>query len=386
MADFTDQILFTQARIMTRAADDRTPLLTLAKKRALDPSIFDEYPPFLWQSEISSDRMDAYFTVMDPETTLSNFAADAGDGVAVLIGHDSRQAPTGYSLSGELIEGKVTRVLSDAYALTDEATSPIINKVRAGVIRDVSVGFSTRGAQCLCSICNRDMWRDYKCWHIPGFRYKRTDNVEDAVTDPNGVLATGRIVNAHLSEYSLVYDGATPGAAILQAQRSAEAGRLSIEQARLFEQRYHIPLPGKRIAAPGVTLSKGVTMDEQELQRMLEAAGVPTDLTGLARINWLITDRAKLVGQAADGVTYRTDLVNGAIAEAVRAFGADAGEKKRAMLERADLADIKELTESWRAIGDSKLPGGRATTDESGAPAGEAFVWKKVSVGGLSRS
>jgi hypothetical protein len=84
-------------------------------------------------------------------------------------------------------------VLSDAYALTDPASSPIINKVRAGVIRDVSVGFSTRGAQCVCSICLRDMWRDYKCWHIPGMRYKRTDNVEDAVTDPNGVLATGRL-------------------------------------------------------------------------------------------------------------------------------------------------------------------------------------------------
>jgi hypothetical protein len=105
MADLDDMVLFTQAQIVVRAADS-APLLSLAKKRALDASIFDEFPPFLWQSEISSDRLDAYFTVMDPETTLANFAADAETGVAVLVGHDSRQAPTGYSLTGSLEPAK----------------------------------------------------------------------------------------------------------------------------------------------------------------------------------------------------------------------------------------------------------------------------------------
>jgi hypothetical protein len=384
MADLDDMVLFTQAQIVVRAADS-APLLSLAKKRALDASIFDEFPPFLWQSEISSDRLDAYFTIMDPETTLANFAADAETGVAVLVGHDSRQAPTGYSLTGSLDAGKVTRVLSDAYALTDPASSPIINKVRAGVIRDVSVGFSTRGAQCVCSICLRDMWRDYKCWHIPGMRYKRTDNVEDAVTDPNGVLATGRIVGAHLSEYSLVYDGATPGAAVLQAQRSAAAGMLTSEQVRHIERQFHTNLPDKRISAPGITLSKGAAMDEQELQRVLEAAGVPTDLTGIDRIRHLATENARLAPLAADGTTYRADLVAAGVAEAVRAFGAEAGEKKRDMLLRMDLETIKDMTASWRDIGDTKLPGGRSTTNEQN-PEPEAIVYKKVNVGGLSRS
>lgn len=378
MADIDDMILFTQARIVTRASDS-TPLLNLAKKRALDSSIFDDYPPFIWQSEISSDRLDAYFTVMDAETTLANYAQDAQEGVAVLVGHDSRQAPTGYSLTGTLESGAVARVLSDAYAIQDPATAPLINKVRAGVIRDVSVGFSTRGAQCLCSICGRDMWRDYKCWHVPGLRYKRTDNPEDTMTDPNGQLATGRIVNAHLSEYSLVYDGATPGAAILQAQRSAEAGRLTLDQVRSIERTFHTTLPDTRV------LIQGVDMDEKELQLLFERAGVPGELVGIDRVRHITTRLAELAPLAEDGKTYRADLVASGVAEAVRAFGAEKGEQKRAMLERADLADIKELTESWRAIGDSKLPGGRATTNESGAP-DEAFVWKKVSVGGLSKS
>jgi hypothetical protein len=382
MADFDAMILYTQAQIVARATDS-APLLSLAKKRALDPSIFEEFPPFLWQSEISSNRMDAYFTVMDPETTLKNYAADAKTGVAVLVGHDTRQAPTGYSLTGEIEEGAVTRVLSDAYAIQDLATAPIVNKVRAGVIRDVSVGFSTRGAQCVCSICSRDMWRDYRCWHIPGMRYKRTDNVEDAVTDPNGVLATGTIVGAHLSEYSLVYDGATPGAAVLQAQRSAEAGRLNVEQIRSVERLYHIDLPGKRVLTPGFT-TQGVTMDEKEMQALCERAGVPGDLTGIARLEWLTRRIGELAPKAKDGDTYRADLVAAGVAEAVRAFGAEKGEGKRKQLEGADLETIKEMTASWREIGDSKLGGGRLTTND-GPEESPAFTFKKVEIGGLSR-
>jgi hypothetical protein len=382
MADFDAMILYTQAQIVARATDS-APLLSLAKKRALDPSIFEEFPPFLWQSEISSNRMDAYFTVMDPETTLKNYAADAKTGVAVLVGHDTRQAPTGYSLTGEIEEGAVTRVLSDAYAIQDLATAPIVNKVRAGVIRDVSVGFSTRGAQCVCSICSRDMWRDYRCWHIPGMRYKRTDNVEDAVTDPNGVLATGTIVGAHLSEYSLVYDGATPGAAVLQAQRSAEAGRLNVEQIRSVERLYHIDLPGKRVLTPGFT-TQGVTMDEKEMQALFERAGVPGDLTGIARLEWLTRRIGELAPKAKDGDTYRADLVAAGVAEAVRAFGADKGEAKRKQLEGADLETIKEMTASWREIGDEKLKGGRQTTNDAPEEP-PAFTFKKVEIGGLSR-
>lgn len=391
--DFTDAILYTQARIVTRA-EGSPPLLGMARKRALDPSIFDEYPPYIWQSEISSDRLDAYYTVMDPETTLVNFAADAQAGVAVLVGHDSRLAPTGYSLTGEIERGSVTRVLSDAYALQDPATAPIVNKVRAGVIRDVSVGFSTRGAECLCSICGRDMWRDYRCWHIPGLRYKRTDNPEDAVTDAGGELATGRIVGARLSEYSLVYDGATPGAAILQAQRSAEAGRLTLDQARSIERQYHIHLPTKRITAGGFSMSKELetdrdtskesAIDVRELQRLVEGSGAPKDSTIAQGVAWLAAEVGRLAPLAKDGETYRTDLIAAGVAEAVRAFGAEKGEAKRAQLERFDLDTIKDMTESWRELGDRALPGGRKSTDATPDDAPPAP--RPVRVGGLSRA
>jgi hypothetical protein len=122
-------------------------------------------------------------------------------------------------------------------------------------------------------------------------------------------------------------------------------------------------------------------MDEQELQRVLEAAGVPTDLTGIERIRHLATENARLAPLAADGTTYRADLVAAGVAEAVRAFGAEAGEKKRAMLLRMDLETIKEMTASWRDIGDSKLPGGRSTTNEQNPSRKQSCTKRSTSAG-----
>jgi hypothetical protein len=62
------------------------------------------------------------------------------------------------------------------------------------------------------------------------------------------------IENAHLAEFSLVYDGATPGASVIRAQQEAEAGRIRPEQARLIEQRYRIHLPERRRVVQGASV------------------------------------------------------------------------------------------------------------------------------------
>ena len=62
---------------------------------------------------------------------------EAAAGVAFLIGHNSREMPFGQTLTGSLIvEGDVTRVLADAYTLTEPATEVFINRVRAGIQKD----------------------------------------------------------------------------------------------------------------------------------------------------------------------------------------------------------------------------------------------------------
>lgn len=73
--------------------------------------------------------------------------------------------------------------------------------------------------------------------------------------------------------------------------------------------------------------------------------------------------------QAADGVQYRKDLVDEALAEGVRAYGDkfDA-ETYRSMLEGAKLDVIKRMKSDWAAVGDGRFAPGRQSRDE-GEPA-----------------
>jgi len=237
------------------------------------------------------------------------------------------------------------------------------------------------------------MWRDWDCWHIPGFEYEvNTEATKGGVGAKVMALCTGLIVSGSLAEYSLVYDGATPGAAVLQAQKAAEAGRMTVEQARLIEQRYRINLPGKRLAIQGVAMGaesngkdKETATLERQIQQILERAGASADLLIPQGVQWLADEVARLTPLAADGEQYRTDLVEAGVGEAVRAFGAEAGEKKRTMLQTASLETIKEFTSSWRDIGDSKLPGGRQSTDEPLADPPQV-EWKSVKIGGMAKA
>lgn len=380
-----DELIFTTARITTRAASPE--LLALARERAVDPAIFDVYPPFVWQSEISSDRLDAYFTRMDPLTTLVNYARDAAAGVAVLVGHNVRELPIGQSLTGTLEAiGNVTRVLSDAYAIAEPGAASALTRLQAGIVRDVSVGFNARneGAGCICGICGLDMWSSWDCWHVPGLVYEIKD-VTASGTVVREVLCTATIVNAGLSEYSLVYDGATPNAAVIQARKAAEAGRLRPEQVRLLESRYRINLPGRRLLVPGATVIEGgemppepqkteetrapapivvATMDEGALLPVLQRGGAAPELDLRAACEWAAAELARLRPLADDGRTYRTGLVDAAIAEGIRAHGAEFPEETyRATLGSMPLDMVKRMTADWKAIGDSKLPAGRQTVD-----------------------
>ena len=259
-----EEPVYATTALIVRATDgggfDPDTLLALAKQRAPDPSVFDDLPPYFWRAQISSSRLDAYYTRMDPATTLRNFADDATAGVSFQNSHDTRQLGLGQSLQGRFIGAQgngVARTEADFYTipnvrLNQVSTDDFINGVRSGVVRDVSVGFY--GGEFQCSICNRDMMRDYACPHIPGMTYD-PNKPDDWRTDPNGETATATVKNARLAEVSAVYDGATPGAAILKAIGAAQDGRLTPQQARLLESRYRINLPSVRVTVPGADLS-----------------------------------------------------------------------------------------------------------------------------------
>src|SRR5690348_8122017 len=96
-------ILAFPARVLlvdeTRATPDE--LLTKAKAGALDASIFEEFTPLFWSSEISNNTLDAYSTRMMP-STLRNYAAEAEAGVSFQDSHavDGLVRTFGQSIGG----------------------------------------------------------------------------------------------------------------------------------------------------------------------------------------------------------------------------------------------------------------------------------------------
>lgn len=401
--NFNELVFTVPARVSVTGASRSAELVSLVQeKHVLDASILKERSLFFWDAEISSDVIDAYYTHMLP-STLSNFRDDAIAGVAYLPGHKHYELPFGRSVDAVLEDATNPlrkRVVSSFYTmpglkLNATSTDDLINGLRSGILRDVSVGFS--GGQMLCDICQRDFW---DCPHIPGLKYE--DKEGDTVRK---VLATFGIDGAHLSEVSSVFDGATPRAEVLKAHQMAEDGELEPDAIRILEARYRMRLPETRIFA-GVDLQqsnntnapvRGETMDfEKVVTDIRGALGIGKDadvlsaVTGMAeqaqRLRSVEEDRDAVAGKleaettrsseldaqiaeltplAADGRTYRADLIAEAIAEGVRARGEDFDtETYQSVLESASIAVVKRMKADWQAIGDSQFVGGRKSADE----------------------
>jgi hypothetical protein len=244
-------------------------LLKKAREIAFVPESFDDSPPRFFPVEISSSRIDAYFTVMDPATTLTNFATesnggDDGKGVSVQNSHRTDELGWGRSVTGEKVEttddagDPLSIVRSIFFTVPDYAPAGInsnylIRGIDHGLITDISVGFY--GGEYRCGLCGGDMFAGWfgmwgvECDHVPGMTYDRLDPVTGDVVAQD--LAFARIVDAHLSEYSTVYDGATPGASILKARAMAEAGALAPDDVRRIEQRLAPQLRAHGIRLPG---------------------------------------------------------------------------------------------------------------------------------------
>lgn len=404
------------SRILTRAMD-REALLGIAKSsRAFDPSVYDETPPFFFPCEMSNRRLDSYFTHMD-DSSLRNFAEDAkeGNGIAFQDSHNSYAVGPGRSLTGAFEQtADGARTIADFIVLpgvsfncgTYRSSDDFIRHVRAGIATDTSVGFYFSNtdpnifAGVRCDICGENLYR-WDCPHIPGMTYDDT-STEGVITR---VICTGTIFNAHASEESIVYDGATPGAAILKAQAEAALGRLQPKDARFLEDRYRsfgLKLPEARQVFAGFgTREKEMAEKEKEtppetrtdppaviprhpddvsfqlgIRTLLTKAGfaetqeIPAAITALVdEIGTLRTANAEiptLRAKAADGDAYRTSLVDSAIKAGIRAHGADwEADEYRKMLETQPLDAIKRMTADWDSVGDKLFPGGRQTVDET---------------------
>lgn len=217
--------------------------------RSGQPIPTDTIYPFV--ARPSNSYADFYWTYMTLQT-LENYAQDATEGRALLLGHDTTDMPIGYSYAGQVVVEDAQAALAQAamsqldqrapmlsstdplawlYAsyymtrganIAKRSTDEVINSIEMRTLRDMSIQFYAEKMQC--SLCGLDMW-DWDCPHIPGIEY-----------DPFGVTmrCLAAIINGRLLETSLVYKGATPDAGILQtkARMVTATERLTPTEAR----------------------------------------------------------------------------------------------------------------------------------------------------------
>lgn len=276
MADYIDSLVLpTSAKLKSgKYSDgDLSRLLKLAERGARDSNAVSaaEFFPVV----ASANTIDSYGTYMLP-STLKNFAEDATNGVAVLDSHRSDRLNFGMTVTGEYVQdGDVHAFTSDFYTVPGIRTEGLdtdayIKGVQAGLFRDISVGFyMPPGAMVRCTICGKDMMRWYMedgCSHFPGMEY---DVEADGATRRE--VAYGAVDGARLSEYSLVYDGATPGAGVAKARSMEDSGALIPEVALSLERQYRTRFPRATHIYRGASLKKESIMTVQKDDREQQA-------------------------------------------------------------------------------------------------------------------
>ncbi len=202
---------------------------------------------YRFTAEISSMAVDSYHTHM-ADSTLRNFARDAAQGVSLLDSHDGYKLGVGYSDGGRYEEQDgAGRAVADFYIVPGlefggrhsyASTDDYIRAIEGGVVRDMSVGFY--GGRWVCDLCHQPYFgQGGACPHLAGWEYEIETGGQ-----MQRQICTVTIHDARLSEVSLVYDGATPGAMILKAEQEAAAGRMSPAMVREFESQYRVKLWG----------------------------------------------------------------------------------------------------------------------------------------------
>jgi hypothetical protein len=404
-----------EQRSGTPTAADLRLINALARRNlaADEVYVFDAAP--------SNNQLDAYYTRMAP-STLKNFARDAKAGVPIMNSHrtggwfSELELPVGRSFRGSVDKhGELQTFHSSAYmvrgiTISDVANDDLIAAIDAGTIFDVSIGF--RGGWYKCGICKRDMFRDPDCDHYPGYPV-------DGDTDKR---AWAWIEDASLGEWSLVYDGATPGAMIEKAQRMLADGRFSPGDIDELEGRLGVrirptatlvALPQRsETTAPTVAPVAGEETGERTedmtgaelIASILERAGdsLPDEtraqLTAIAEqlrhANGTLADAAAAIApllngqsalleddgeterlrqrvaeleqQAADGRAHREQLIADTLAAGVRAYGATFQREtwERVLREATrSLADIRTFHDDFERQARERLgPGGRHTS------------------------
>lgn len=383
----SEQNLYLPVRVTTNRIneEEENSVLELINKHTLEPfNSIDQI--YTFEGDCSNDRLDSYSTKMDPETTLRNYANDLKSGVALLPGHDIHKTPYGRSYDGKLQTGELTSVRGYWYIIRDtmingENTNDTIRAMKAGIIKDMSVGFGGNDMWYRCSTCNRNLW-DWECSHFPG------------LDDEDGNRTFAWVVDAHLREVSTVYKGATPGAFIDKAREYAQQGQLSKKEIQRLESAYSIRLDnGKR----SFYMPERNNQDKKEVYSMNELldqlrTAVRENKIEKARIYDILTEEGEPFRQADDiairnelgrdylkpeairqlkkeaqqGRRYLADMVDDAVAARIKAQGDtfNADTYRNMLTVSGDIDSIREEIEAYNRLAQQRFTPGRQTDEE----------------------
>ena len=391
---------------------------------------------FIFPMWISNELRDAYSTRMT-RSSLDNFVSDLQSGRALQLAHGggmfgggALDMPIGSSFMGELTtrEGyEGLHVLGHYYILRglntglgNMTTDDIEKNIRGGVYRRGSIGFSIAPMEgraagtYICSICRNDIISG-DCPHLPGIEYETEDGEK--------VLCVAEVNGAGMRESSLVPMNAAQGTVVNKARAFAADGKLSEKNALALEYVYGTRVLNKtpKIPTPPVVNDPEGNPKREEKKTMEELAKFIRGLSdifptlkledrkvdgaedveavrqeiadALATLKVDISDKLALVDsipeelrsaeaiatltvEAEAGRTYKSDLVETAIKEGVRANGNEFDEKHwRAYLdEQTDLAVIKASIDSFRKAADAKLVAGQETRTEDDIPTSTAKI------------
>lgn len=385
-----------QAGSVTLDLSQRDSIMDVIRSHASDPSIFDEREPYVWAAQISNSRVDYYFTRMDPNTTLKNFVADAIDGVAFMDSHDTMHQPVGRSFAATLVErdAGIIDVYAAFYTIPNLQnakinTSDLIDRIRSGISKDVSVGFKRgEGFEMRCSICGGDMMRWDDCPHFQGVKYETLDDQGNPIER----VAIAWIINGRLGEVSSVYDGATPNCMIEKATNFAQRGLLKPTLAAALEKTYRMTLPTRTIFQSGaldthqqVSNDTDVSQSNEKGERQMADEDVKKlnfdHFTSQLRAVDLIKDGESVTSESDVTARFVTEInrlraietqhkefvtaeTEDAIAQGVRAQG-DKFDKERysSLFQRASLTEIRSFRKEWEDKADAELAGGRRGTE-----------------------
>lgn len=338
----------------------------------------------------SNPELDRHNSIMDPETTLKNFEADAKSRLGVALTDHHAYRSFGYGRSSDAQLTDKNELLIDFYVLKNmeyeggrrefRTSDMLIRAIENDLVNQVSVEFY--GAREICNICQlpyrRYSWysdwepqREDRCSHKMGKAYE---------VDGKMVRATYTVYDARLKAVSLVEFGSNRETSINTKREVAEALQW------VFSEKPG-PALGEAFTDGMRTLMEEHLMTDQEwvakLRDALEITSIrstdepdvvveklETEVTNLRQQIEDEKDKvADLQADAEDGKAYREARIEEAIKQGTRAHG-EAFDEAYHREYYADLPmdKLNAAIESNKKIGDAALPAGRSTSDTHEPP------------------